>query len=258
MKVFSKEKYRSNGGVSSWANACDGQPVINECVKGKNGVVYSCSEGTQPLWCIDTDEKREEKKAFKKGDKVKVIMVSEHDAKRNMKIGDVYEVVSIRDDAVGVNALFCGDYYMGLDQIELVNEKNNMEKIAEMLGVRIGEEFDIVIGRETALSYIPYSITEKGLVDKDGDAHYNYLGYLLVGKCAIRKLPPKPKFTEKEIEIMKACLLLKYSGIKRDNKCSHQLWAFRNGADVFSLDVSFNDMFSFIKDKETFTLPDTL
>ena len=66
----------------------------------------------------------------------------------------------------------------------------NMEKVAEMLGVEIGEEFNV----ET-LHCNPYKFTDEGLTDYNGDIESMVLGYLLHGKLKIEKIEPEQKIT---------------------------------------------------------------
>ncbi|MBK5243723.1 MAG: hypothetical protein JJE18_01630 [Eubacteriaceae bacterium] len=72
-------------------------------------------------------------------------------------------------------------------------KKTNIEKVAKMLGVEIGEEFNICINN-IASCYNPYYIGEKGLTvaKRDLKAHDGKLEALLLGKHTIQKLPPKP------------------------------------------------------------------
>ncbi|HAH93680.1 MAG TPA: hypothetical protein DCM01_07535 [Dielma fastidiosa] len=67
-----------------------------------------------------------------------------------------------------------------------------MEKVAEMLGVELNEEFNI-IGDSKPLYYSPYKITERGLIDKDNIIRDDRLGDLFRGIYKVQKLPWKPK-----------------------------------------------------------------
>lgn len=69
--------------------------------------------------------------------------------------------------------------------------KERVEKIAEMLGVDLGEEFNIV--GSSPLYYCPYKITERGLVDSKNRKRDSTLVDLLRGIYKIEKLPWKPK-----------------------------------------------------------------
>lgn len=62
----------------------------------------------------------------------------------------------------------------------------NMEKIAEMLGVKIGEEFNI-----ESYNYNPCKITESELIDCEGDYAGDILLDLLMGRAKIQKIEPK-------------------------------------------------------------------
>ena len=62
---------------------------------------------------------------------------------------------------------------------------NYMEKVAEMLGVKLGERFRI--------NGEKYYITKEGLFDDDDDLCTIIFMHLLTGKYTIEKLPWKPK-----------------------------------------------------------------
>ena len=64
----------------------------------------------------------------------------------------------------------------------------NMEKVAEMLGVKFGEKFNI-----KDYEYNPYEITRNGLVDKDCDLVGDELVELLNGELTIEKINQEPK-----------------------------------------------------------------
>lgn len=66
-----------------------------------------------------------------------------------------------------------------------VNEKTNMQKIAEMLNVDMNIPFDIT-RNETVLSYSPYLLTEDGLRDKDGSISGGELTRLLTGEYKVK------------------------------------------------------------------------
>lgn len=65
---------------------------------------------------------------------------------------------------------------------------NRMEQVAQLLGVDIGEEFNI---RGDACN--PYCIKNEGLFDKEGTLDHENLTYLINGSLEIEKIPFKPK-----------------------------------------------------------------
>ena len=74
--------------------------------------------------------------------------------------------------------------------------KNRMQEIAEMLGVEIGEEFD-VINQDGDLIYgCPYKLTNEGCELQTRDTASSTLMQLLNGNCSIVKKPWKPKCGE--------------------------------------------------------------
>ena len=63
---------------------------------------------------------------------------------------------------------------------------NNMEKVAEMLGVKLGERFKI--------NGDVYWLDEDGLMDDTGHQIFSTLGRLVIGQYTIEKLPWKPQY----------------------------------------------------------------
>lgn len=74
--------------------------------------------------------------------------------------------------------------------------KNKMEQVAKILGVELGEEFDI--GEYP--DYSPYYFTEKGLDRRGFVCSYDNLNYvlneLLTGKLTLKKRPFRPARAE--------------------------------------------------------------
>ena len=68
--------------------------------------------------------------------------------------------------------------------------KNCMSGVANLLGLELDKEFNI-----KGSDYNPYKITDKGLVDCDGDVRGDLLMRLLTGKFEIIK---KPWFPEED------------------------------------------------------------
>ena len=121
------------------------------------------------------------------------------------------------DESFVINRLLYGDYYrigscfkttkspiiskeMNIvtgKYVEMEDEriKNRMKEVAEMLGVEIGEEFDIMIDEELS-NCSPYRITERGLEDKFSCLSITSFNDLLSGKIQLVKRPWKPKDDE--------------------------------------------------------------
>lgn len=71
--------------------------------------------------------------------------------------------------------------------------KSYMPEVAKMLGVEIGEEFDILINEMEMLTHGPYKITDNAIVDYVGCKTKTLLGGLLSGEYTIKKRPWRPK-----------------------------------------------------------------
>lgn len=72
--------------------------------------------------------------------------------------------------------------------------KNYMPEIAQMLGVEIGEEFEILLETGGALDVGPYKFTSKTILDRDGEEIDGFLVIdLLNGIGTLQKRPWRPK-----------------------------------------------------------------
>ena len=91
----------------------------------------------------------------------------------------------------------------GCDIFKKKNKKTNMEKVAKMLGVEIGEEFNITYDNRRASTYDPYFIHSSGVVDKHFNPSDFVLRNLLNGTITIQKIPPKelPQWKPKNHDI---------------------------------------------------------
>lgn len=79
-----------------------------------------------------------------------------------------------------------------------MSKNNYMPEIAQMLGVEIEEEFDVIYETGQKSDWGPYKITSDGLVDESGNwkLHATALFNLLTGKYTIQKRPWRPKDVE--------------------------------------------------------------
>lgn len=71
--------------------------------------------------------------------------------------------------------------------------KNYMPEVAKMLGVEIGEEFDILVNEAEMLVHGPYKIIDNAIVDYVGCKTKNLLYGLLTGEYTLQKRPWRPK-----------------------------------------------------------------
>lgn len=70
--------------------------------------------------------------------------------------------------------------------------KNYMLEVAKMLGVEIGEEFDILVNEAEMLVHGPYKIIDNAIVDYVGCKTKNLLYGLLTGEYTLQKRPWRP------------------------------------------------------------------
>lgn len=71
--------------------------------------------------------------------------------------------------------------------------RNYMPEVARMLGVEIGEEFDIFNNEMEELVHGPYKIIDNAIVDYVGCKTKNLLYGLLTGEYTLQKRPWRPK-----------------------------------------------------------------
>jgi hypothetical protein len=75
--------------------------------------------------------------------------------------------------------------------------KSYIPEVARMLGVEIGEEFDVLDSDGDAKGWNPHRFTEKMMVDCVGGEPSGWLAYyLLTGEYTIQKHPWRPKDEE--------------------------------------------------------------
>ena len=70
--------------------------------------------------------------------------------------------------------------------------KNYMPEVARILGVEIGEEFDILVNETEMLVHGPYKIIDNEIVDYVGCKTKNLLYGLLTGEYTLQKRPWRP------------------------------------------------------------------
>lgn len=75
--------------------------------------------------------------------------------------------------------------------------KNYMPEVAKMLGVQVGEEFDILDNEMSRLSCGPYKVMDDAVVDYVGRETKTLLCGLLTREYTIKKRPWIPKNGEK-------------------------------------------------------------
>lgn len=80
--------------------------------------------------------------------------------------------------------------------------KNYMADVAKMLGVELGEEFNLVDKDGTPSAYNPFRIEVGGFMDCTGEDDAGFLEALLTGYFEIVKKPWKPKDGEEYFYIV--------------------------------------------------------
>ena len=68
---------------------------------------------------------------------------------------------------------------------------NKMNEVAKMLGVELGEKFNI-----EGYAFNPCTITKTNLIDADGSIRDDMLVKLIAGFNTVKKLPFKPEFDD--------------------------------------------------------------
>ncbi|MEA5085088.1 MAG: hypothetical protein VB018_13220 [Lachnospiraceae bacterium] len=72
-------------------------------------------------------------------------------------------------------------------------KNNHWAEVAGICGVELGEEFNIVGCNNNEVAFSPYTITEDGFLDRNGDRCPIELHELISGKITIQQKPWKPK-----------------------------------------------------------------
>ena len=106
--------------------------------------------------------------------------------------------------------------------------KNYMPEVAEMLGVEIGEEFDILYKDGTATELGPFKFTNETILDCDGDELQCWrLCCLLPGDFTIQKRPWRPKEGDSFFYVLTNGEIQKYI-FEIDNIHTLMLFSFGN------------------------------
>ncbi len=106
--------------------------------------------------------------------------------------------------------------------------KNYMPEVAEMLGVEIGEEFDILYKDGTATELGPFKFTNETILDCDGDELQCWrLCCLLNGIGTIQKSPWRPKVGDAFFYVLTNGEIQKYV-FEIDNIHTLMLFSFGN------------------------------
>ena len=105
--------------------------------------------------------------------------------------------------------------------------KNYMPEVARMLGVEIGEEFDILVNEAEMLVHGPYKIIDNAIVDYVGCKTKNLLYGLLTGEYTLQKRPWRPKVGDAFFYVLTNGEIQKYV-FEIDNIHTLMLFSFGN------------------------------
>lgn len=106
--------------------------------------------------------------------------------------------------------------------------KNYMPEVAKMLGLEIGEEFDILYKDGTAMELGPFKFTNETILDCDGDELQCWrLCCLLTGDYTIQKRPWRPKVGDAFFYVLTNGEIQKYV-FEIDNIHTLMLFSFDN------------------------------
>ncbi|MPM74773.1 hypothetical protein SDC9_121762 [bioreactor metagenome] len=102
-----------------------------------------------------------------------------------------------------------------------------MPEVAKMLGVEIGEEFEIIINEMKMLTHGPYKITDNAIVDYVGCKTKTLLYGLLTGEYTLQKRPWRPKVGDAFFYVLTNGEIQKYV-FEIDNIHTLMLFSFDN------------------------------
>ena len=105
--------------------------------------------------------------------------------------------------------------------------KNYMPEVAKILGVEIGEEFEIIINEMKMLTHGPYKITDNAIVDYVGCKTKDLLYGLLTGEYTLQKRPWRPKVGDAFFYVLTNGEIQKYV-FEIDNIHTLMLFSFDN------------------------------
>lgn len=105
--------------------------------------------------------------------------------------------------------------------------KNYMLEVAKMLGVEIGEEFDILVNETEMLVHGPYKIIDNAIVDYVGCKTKTLLYGLLTGEYTLQKRPWRPKVGDAFFYVLTNGEIQKYV-FEIDNIHTLMLFSFGN------------------------------
>lgn len=105
--------------------------------------------------------------------------------------------------------------------------KNCMPEVAKMLGLEIGEEFNVFDEDGKKFAYGPYKITDNAIIDYDGDENSNLFYRLLTGKYTLQKRPWRPKVGDAFFYVLTNGEIQKYV-FEIDNIHTLMLFSFGN------------------------------
>ena len=105
--------------------------------------------------------------------------------------------------------------------------KNYMPEVAKILGVEIGEEFEIIINEMKMLTHGPYKITDNAIVDYVGCKTKSLLYGLLTGEYTLQKRPWRPKVGDAFFYVLTNGEIQKYV-FEIDNIHTLMLFSFGN------------------------------
>lgn len=111
-----------------------------------------------------------------------------HNTVYEFNCGKILNYVLIKGD--------CNYFILEFDDFcwdEGEEKKNYIEQFAEMLGVEVGEEFNIINRYGDLFISSPHKLTEDGFVDREGHSTFKLSGHVISGDCTIQKLPWKPE-----------------------------------------------------------------
>lgn len=105
--------------------------------------------------------------------------------------------------------------------------RNYMPEVARILGVEIGEEFEIIINEMKMLTHGPYKITDNAIVDYVGCKTKSLLYGLLTGEYTLQKRPWRPKVGDAFFYVLTNGEIQKYV-FEIDNIHTLMLFGFDN------------------------------
>jgi len=158
---------------------------------------------------------------------------------------------SVKWDSIGVDQVYNQKRFEVINKEENKMSKNYMPEVAKMLGVEIGEKFNITFNNINITSSEKYFLSKNG-IEGDIALKDTLLRQLFCGNVSIIKITT---YTAREIEVAKACQVLGATYLRRSFYGQNEISACNVNETITFIN---ENLFQKIKDGERLLISDIL